>query len=124
MNEIVNTLLLAGDKFIPEMHLRQPGFTYSPCGPFTKTKERIQTFIKANYIKLVLNMTWLIEILQVELEEQLLIKYCNNIAKNPKNDGYQRGLGSMVYKVFDKKSTSLADKSASSSGIKNENISN
>ena len=63
MNEIVNTLLLAGDKFIPEMHLRQPGFTYSPCGPFTKTKERIQTFIKANYIKLVLNMTWLIEIL-------------------------------------------------------------
>ena len=106
------------------MHLRQPGSTYSPCGPFTKTKERIQTFIKANYIKLVLNMTWLIEILQVKLEVQLPIKYYNNIAKNPKNDGYQRGLGSMVYKAFDKKSTSLADKSASGSGIKNENISN
>ena len=36
MNEIVNKLLLAGDKFMPEMHLKQPGFTYSACGPFTK----------------------------------------------------------------------------------------
>ena len=41
MNEIVK-FLLAGDKFMPEMHLRQPGFTYSTCGPFTKNKERIQ----------------------------------------------------------------------------------
>ena len=41
--EIVN-LLLAGDKFMPEMHLKQPGFTYSACGPFTKIKERIQKF--------------------------------------------------------------------------------
>ena len=39
MNEIVNKFLLAGDKFMPEMHLRQPGFTYSACGPFTKNKE-------------------------------------------------------------------------------------
>ena len=39
MNEIVNKFLLAGDKFMPEMHLKQPGFTYSACGPFTKTKE-------------------------------------------------------------------------------------
>ena len=44
MNEIVNKFLLAGDKFMPEMHLKQPGFTYSACGPFTKNKERIQTF--------------------------------------------------------------------------------
>ena len=44
MNEIVNTFLLAGDKFMPEMHLKQPGFTYSACGPFTKNKERIQKF--------------------------------------------------------------------------------
>ena len=44
MNEIVNKLLSAGDKFIPEMHLRQSGFTYSACGPFTKNKERIQKF--------------------------------------------------------------------------------
>ena len=44
MNEIVNKFLLAGDKFIPEMHLKQPGFTYSTCGLFTKNKERIQKF--------------------------------------------------------------------------------
>ena len=42
MNEIVNKFLLAGDKFMPEMHLRQPGFTYSVCVPFTKNKERIK----------------------------------------------------------------------------------
>ena len=44
MNEAVNTFLLAGDKFMPEMNLRQPGFTCSVCGPFTKKKERIQKF--------------------------------------------------------------------------------
>ena len=44
MNEIVNKILLAGDKPMPEMHLRQPGFTYSACVPFTKNKERIQKF--------------------------------------------------------------------------------
>ena len=44
MNEIVNKFLLAGDKFIPEMHLRQPSFTYSAWGPFTKNRERIQKF--------------------------------------------------------------------------------
>ena len=42
MNEIVNKFLLAGDKFMPEMHLKQPGFTYSACGLFAKNKERIQ----------------------------------------------------------------------------------
>ena len=44
MNEIVNTFLLAGDQLMPEMHLKQPGFTYSTCGPFTKNKQRIQKF--------------------------------------------------------------------------------
>ena len=44
MKEIVNKFLLAGDKFMPEIHLRQLGFTYSACGPFAKTKERIQKF--------------------------------------------------------------------------------
>ena len=39
MNEIVNNFLLAGDKFMSEMHLRQPQFVYSSCGPFTKNKE-------------------------------------------------------------------------------------
>ena len=44
MNQIVNRLLLTGDKFMPEMHLKQPGLTYNACGPFTKNKERIQKF--------------------------------------------------------------------------------
>ena len=44
MNAIVNKLLLAGDKFMPEIHFRQPGFTYSACGLFSKIKERIKTF--------------------------------------------------------------------------------
>ena len=44
MNEIVNKFLLAGDKFMPEINLKQPGFTYSACAPFTRNKERIQKF--------------------------------------------------------------------------------
>ena len=44
MNEIVNKFLIAEDKFMPEMNLRQPGFTYSACGTFTKNNERIQKF--------------------------------------------------------------------------------
>ena len=42
MNEIINNLLLAGEKFMPEIHLRQHGFTYSACGPFAKNKQRIK----------------------------------------------------------------------------------
>ena len=70
MNEIVNKFLLAGDKFMPEMHLRQAGFTYSACRPFTKNKERIRKFKETRdscYIyqneldKLVFNMTWLMK---------------------------------------------------------------
>ena len=44
MNEMVNKFLLAGNKVMSKMHLKQPGFTYSACGPFTKNKERIQKF--------------------------------------------------------------------------------
>ena len=40
MNETVNKFLLAGDKFMPEIYLKQPGFTYGACGPFTKSKEK------------------------------------------------------------------------------------
>ena len=74
MNEIVNKCLLAGDKLMPEMHFKQPGFTYSACGPFSKNKERIQKFketgdtkyiYKNNLIRLVFNMIWLMEILKV-----------------------------------------------------------
>ena len=46
MNEIVNKFLLVGDKFMSEMHLKQPGFTYSACDLFTKNKERIEKFMK------------------------------------------------------------------------------
>ena len=47
MNEIVNKSILAGDKLMPEMHLKQPGFTYSACGSFSKNKERIEKFMQA-----------------------------------------------------------------------------
>ena len=53
MNEIVNKFLLAGDRFMPEMHLKQPEFTYSACGPFAKNKQRIQNLMQTgdtNYI--------------------------------------------------------------------------
>ena len=46
MDETVNKFLLAGNKFMPEMHLKQPRFTYSACGPFTKDKERIEKFMQ------------------------------------------------------------------------------
>ena len=68
MNEIVNKFLLAGDKFIPEMHLKQSGFTNSACGPFTRNKERIENFmqigiqilfIEMSSLKLAFNMIWL-----------------------------------------------------------------
>ena len=44
MNEMVNTFLLARDTFMPEIHLKQPGFIYSSVGPFTENKERIEKF--------------------------------------------------------------------------------
>ena len=47
MNEIVNKVLLVGDKFMPELHLKQPGFTYSACGPFTRNKERVEKLMQA-----------------------------------------------------------------------------
>ena len=49
MNETVNKFLLEGDEFMPEMHLKQPGFTYSACGPFTRNKERIEKFADWEY---------------------------------------------------------------------------
>ena len=73
MNKIIKNLLLAGDKFMLEMHSKQPGFTYSVCVPFTKNKQRIKKFMQTgdtnyisimNWIKLVFNMTWLMEILK------------------------------------------------------------
>ena len=70
MNEMVNKFLLAGDKCMPEMHLKQPKFTYSACGPFTKNKEKkkqeLQTiFTKLNLIKFVFSLIWHMEILKI-----------------------------------------------------------
>ena len=74
MNEIVNKFLLAADTFMPEMHLKQPGFTYSACRMFTKNKQRIKNlkkheiqtiFTKMNLIRLLFNMIWLMEILKI-----------------------------------------------------------
>ena len=53
MNTVINKFLLAGDRFMPERHLRQPQFTYSACGPFTKNEQSIQKFKETcdtNYI--------------------------------------------------------------------------
>ena len=74
MNEIVNKFLLAGGKFMPEMYLKQPGFTYSACGPFTKNKEKFKNLkkqvIKVIFTKMILikhasNMIWPMEILKI-----------------------------------------------------------
>ena len=117
MNNIINKFLLAGDKFMPEMHVRQSLFVYCACGPFTRHKERIKEFKRTGdtcYIyrneldkacfqhdsayadhKDLINRT--------EADKVLRDK-AYDIASNPEYDGYQRGLASMVYKFFDKKS--------------------
>ena len=53
MNNIINKFLLAGNKFMPEMHLRQPQFVYSACGPFTRHKERIKEFKRTGDTRLL-----------------------------------------------------------------------
>ena len=118
MNEIVNKFLLAGDKFMPEMHLKQPGFIYSACGLFTKNKERIQKFRETGDTSYIYKNELDKACFQHDMaygdfkdlkrrtySDKLLRDKVFNIAKNPKYDGYQRGLASMVYKLFDKKST-------------------
>ena len=84
MNEIVNKFLLAGDKFMPEMHLKQRGFTYSTCGHLLKIKREFKNlkkqeiqaiFTKMNLIRLVFSMIWLMEILKNQQEEQVLIEF-------------------------------------------------
>ena len=117
MNEIVNKFLLACDKSMPEMHLKQAGFTYSDSGPFIKNKERIQKFketvdtshIYKNELDKVCfqhDMAYgdFKDLARRTTSDKVLRDKAFNIAKNPKYDGYQRGLASMVYKFFDKKS--------------------
>ena len=116
MNEIVNKFLLAGYTFMPEIHLKQPGFTYSACGPFTKSKERIQNFMQAgntNYIyKNDLDKACFQhdiaygkykDLTKRTQSETVLKDKAFKIANNPNYYEYQRGLASVVYKFFDKK---------------------
>ena len=102
---------------MPEMRLRQPGFTYSACGPFTKNKERIQKFKEtgdANYIyKNELDKACFQhdmaygdfkDLAKTTAADKVLRNKAFIIASDQNYDGYQRGLASMVYKFFDKKS--------------------
>ena len=115
---------------MPEMHLRQPQFTYSACGPFTKHKQRIQKFKETgdtNYIyKNELDKACFThdaaysdskDLTKRTVADKILRDKAFNIAKDKKYDGYQRGLASMVHKFFDKKSASLTDKSTEGSGV-------
>ena len=117
MNNIINKFLLAGDKFMPEMRLRQPRFVYSACGPFTRHKGRIKEFKRTGDTRYICRN----ELDKVCFQhdsayadhkdlinrteaDKVLRDQAYDIASNPKYDGYQRGLASMVYKFFDKKS--------------------
>ena len=117
MNNVINKFLLAGDKFTPEMHLRQPQFVYSACGPFTRHKERIKEFKRTGDTRYIYRNELDKACFQHDSAyvdhkdlinrtgaDKVLRNKAYDIAINPEYDGYQRGLASMVYKFFDKKS--------------------
>ena len=90
MNKIINKFLLAGDKFIPELHLRQPGFTYSVCGPYTENKERIQKFKETGDLRYIYG--GFKDLPRRITSDKLLHDKAFHFAKNKKYDGYQRRL--------------------------------
>ena len=103
MNAIVNKLLLAEDKFMPEMHLRQQGFTYGACGPFTKNKERIKKFWETGDSRYIFQNELDKACFQHDMAYEdfkdlprrtaagkVLRDKTFTIAKGPKYDGYQR----------------------------------
>ena len=117
MKNIINKFLLAGDKFMPEMHLRQPQFVYSAFGPFTKHKERIKEFKRTDDMRLLYRNKLdkacfkhdaaYAKYKDVEnrlISDQKLRNSAYDIASNPVYDGYQRGLASMVYNFLIQKS--------------------
>ena len=138
MNNIINKFLLAGDKFMPEIHLRQPQFVYSACGPFTRHKERIKEFKRTGDTRYIYRNELDKACFQHDSAyadhkdlinrteaDKVLRDKTYDIASNPEYDGYQRGLASMVYKFFDKKSTAGSTAEPSSlermgSGIKKD----
>ena len=101
MNDKINKFLLAGDKFTPEMHLRQPEFIYSACGPFTKNKETIQKFKQTGDSRYIYKNDLDKACFQHDMAygdfkdlkmrtaaDKVLRDKAFNIAKNPKYDGY------------------------------------
>ena len=124
MNEILNKFLLVGHKFMPEMHLKHPGFTYSACDTFTKNKERIEKFMQTGNTEYIYKNDLDKACFQYDMaygkfkvlnertqSDEVLRDKAFEIASNPKYNGYQRGLASMVYKTFDKKSNGSGIKS-------------
>ena len=116
MDEIVNKFLMVGDKFMPEMHLKQPGFPYSACGPFTKNKERIEKFMQTGNTNFIYKNELDKACFQHDMasskskdlakrtqSDKVLRDKSFKIGSDPKYGGYQRRLASMVYKFFDKK---------------------
>ena len=103
MNKVINKFLLAGDKFMPEMHLRQPGFTNSACGLFTKNKEtgdsRCIYRNKLDKVRFQHDMAYgdFKDLNRRTSANKALRDKAFDIAKNPKYDGYQCGLASMVF---------------------------
>ena len=117
MNNVINKFLLGGDKFMPEIHLRQPQFVYSACEPFTRHKERIKTFKQIGDTRYIYRNELdkacfqrdsayadYKDLINSTKSDKVLRDKAYNIASNPEYDGYQRGLASMVYKFFNKKS--------------------
>ena len=113
MNNIINKFLLVGDKFMPEMHLRQPRFVYSARGPFIKHKERIKEFKRTRDTRYIyrneLDKACFQhdsayadhkDLINRTKADKVLGNKAYNIASNPKYDGYQRVLASMVNKFF------------------------
>ena len=126
MNNIINKCLLAGDKFMPETHLRQSQFVYSACGLFTGHKERIKEFKRTGDTGLLYRNELdkacfkhdaaYAKYKDVEnrlISDQKLRNSAYDIASNPKYDGYQKVLASMVYKFFDSKVAPLDKKAMS-----------
>ena len=110
---------MAGDKFLPELHLKQPGFTYSACATFTKNRERIQKFRETGNLKHLYRnelekscfaydaaYSESKDLAKKTLSDQVLKDRAHEIARNWKYDGYQRASASMFYKFFDKKTGS------------------
>ena len=118
MNKIVSKFLLTDDKFMPEIHLKQPSFTYSACGRFTRNKEIIEKFMHTGNTGFFYGNELDKACFQHDMaygkskdltkrnqSDKFLKDKAFTIASDPKYDGYQRWLASMVYKFFDKKSS-------------------